>query len=55
MLVGVHGERGVGVAEPLAYDLDRFAIGDEQRGVRVTQVVEPDPRQADRVTRRANS
>src|SRR3712207_7541323 len=30
VLVGRHGEAGVGVAEPLGHDLDRDAGGDEQ-------------------------
>lgn len=32
MLVGVHGEGGVGVAEAFADDLDRFAGGDGGEG-----------------------
>lgn len=33
VLVGVDGEGDVGVAEPFADDLDRYAVHDEQRGV----------------------
>ena len=46
VLVGGHGEAGVGVAESFGADLDRDAGGDEQSGVGVAQVVEPDRRQA---------
>jgi hypothetical protein len=42
VLVGLHREAGVGVAEALADDLDGHPCGDEQRGVGVAQVAEPD-------------
>jgi len=42
VLAGGHGEAGVGVAEALGDDLDGDAGGDEQGGVSVAQVVEPD-------------
>jgi hypothetical protein len=42
VLVGVHRERRVRVAETLAHHLDRHADGDEQRRVRVAQIVEAD-------------
>ena len=40
VLVGGHGEAGVGMAESFGDDLDRCASGDEQAGVGVAQVVE---------------
>jgi hypothetical protein len=43
VLIGVHRERWVGVTEALGHDLDRGAVSDEQRRVRVAQVVEPNP------------
>jgi len=46
VLIGVHRERRVGVTEAFGHDLDRGAVGDEQRGVGVAQVVEPNPWQA---------
>lgn len=52
VLVGVDGEGRVGVAEAFGDDLDRRAGGDEQRGVGVAEVVEPDPRQPERATTR---
>ena len=42
VLVGVHGESGVGVAEAFGNDLDRHSICDEQRRMRVAKIVEPD-------------
>ena len=35
VLVGVHRERRVGVAQAFGHDLDRCPVGDEQRGVGV--------------------
>ena len=43
MLVGVDGERRVGVSEPFRDDLDRYPGFDEQRAMSVTDVMEPDP------------
>jgi hypothetical protein len=43
VLVGVHGERRVGVTEAFGHDLDRGPVSDEQRRVGVAQVVEPHP------------
>jgi hypothetical protein len=45
VLVGRHREARVSVAEALGDDLDRCADGDKQRGVRVAQIVETDPRE----------
>jgi hypothetical protein len=44
VLVGGHGESGVGVAESFRHDLDRYPVGDEERGV--AQIVESDSGQA---------
>jgi len=46
VLVGGHGEAVVGVTEAFGDDLDGDAGGDEQGGVGVAQVVEPDRRHA---------
>ena len=46
MLVGVNRERRVGVAESFGHDFDGDAGGDKQAGVCVSQVVEPNVRQA---------
>ena len=40
MLIGGHGEAGMGVAEAFAHDLGRCAGGDEQAGVGVAKVVD---------------
>ena len=42
VLVGGHGEGGCCVPEPFADDFDGDAGFEEQRGVRVAEVVEPD-------------
>ncbi|MFT7650123.1 MAG: hypothetical protein ACI8Y4_004888 [Candidatus Poriferisodalaceae bacterium] len=42
VLVGGHGEAGVGVAGAFGHDLDGDARGDEQGCVGVAEVVEPD-------------
>lgn len=42
VLVRVHRERRVGVTEAFRDDLDRDAVGDEQRRVGVAQVVKAD-------------
>lgn len=42
VLVGGHGERRGGVAEPLRHHLDWHPIAELQRDVGVAQVVEPD-------------
>ena len=44
VLVGVNRERRVRVAESLGHDFHGDAGGDEQAGVGVAQVVEPDVR-----------
>ena len=41
VLIGLHRQRDVGVAEAFADDLDRYAFLDEQASVGVPQVVEP--------------
>lgn len=46
VLVHLHRERHAGVAEPFADDLDRNTGLEEESGVGVTQVVQPDPAQA---------
>lgn len=46
VLVGVHGERGVGVTEAFADHFDRHSGGDEQRRVGVSEVVESDAGQS---------
>jgi hypothetical protein len=43
VLVGVHGERRVGVTEPFGYNLDRHTVGDEKPGVGVAKVMKTDP------------
>jgi len=45
VLVGLHREAGVRVAEPFGDDLDRRAVRDEKRCVGVAEVVKPDARQ----------
>jgi len=45
VLVGVDRERRVRVAESLGHDFDGDAGGDEQAGMGVAQVVEPNMRQ----------
>jgi hypothetical protein len=47
VLVGGHGEAGVGVAESFGHDLDWCARSGEQRGVGVAQIVESDRREID--------
>jgi len=42
VLVGGHRERGVGVSEPFGDDLDQLAVFDQQGGVGVAEIVEPD-------------
>ena len=44
VLVGGHGEAGVGVTEAFGDDLDRDAGADEEGGVGVSQVMEPNTR-----------
>ncbi|MDP8962123.1 MAG: hypothetical protein M3N32_10985 [Actinomycetota bacterium] len=39
MLIRVHCEGGVGVSEAFGYDLDGDPVGNQQRRVRVAQVV----------------
>lgn len=46
MAVAVEGHADVGVAEPFLHNLGVHALGQEQGGARVAQVVEPDPGQA---------
>ncbi len=44
VLVGVHREAWMSVAESFGDNLDRDTGRDEQRGVGVAQIVEPNPR-----------
>src|SRR6185312_8341181 len=44
MRVHGHGDHCGGVAESLGYDVHRLAGREQDRGVRVTQVVQPDRR-----------
>ena len=44
VLVGVHGEAGMGVAEALADHLHRDAGGDEQRSMGMANIMESDAR-----------
>ena len=46
MLVGVDGERRMGVTESFGNDLDRYAVGDEEAGVGVPEVVKSDRRES---------
>ena len=39
VLVGHHGERGVGVPKPFGDDLDRHAVTQQQAGVGVAEIV----------------
>lgn len=42
VLVGHHRDRRVGVTEPFGHDLDGHAVSQQQGGVGVAEVVEPD-------------
>jgi len=42
VLVGHHRERRIGVTEPFGHDLDRHSVPQQQGGVGVSEVVEPD-------------
>ena len=50
VLVGRHREPGCRVSEAFAHDLDRDAGFEEQGGVGVAEVVEPDAGSAERAT-----